>query len=67
MEVTVKLKVKPFRIPNFVLADKQAADASNDTKFALSDLDADTLERLCEQFTKEVFKKAGKQRPARGA
>jgi len=63
MEVNVKIKVKPFRVPNFVLADKQSSDPSNDTKFALADLEPEVLEALCEEFTNEVFIKAGKQRP----
>lgn len=63
MEVSIKLKVKPFRVPNFVLADKESSDPSNDTKFALCDLDSMTLEKLCDEFIDEVFRKAKKERP----
>lgn len=65
MKVNIEIRLKPFRVPNFVLADKDSADPSNDTKFALADLDANTLEALCEDFTREIFRKAGKERPER--
>lgn len=61
MELNIKLKVKPFRVPNYVLVDRYSSDPSNDTKFHLKDLDVDTLEKLCEQFIHDVFKKAGKE------
>lgn len=67
MEVNIKLKLKPFTTPNFVLVDEPSKPRgegfSEGRKFALSELDAETLERMCDDFTREVFKKSGKQRP----
>jgi len=64
MEVNIKMKVKPFKVPRFVMADKKTSDPSNDTKFALADLDVKTLNELCERFVSDVFKMAGKKRPS---
>lgn len=61
MKFKVEVKLKPFRVPNFVLFDKESSDPTNDTKFALADLDSDTLHKLCDQFREDVFKKAGKR------
>lgn len=66
MKATLKVELKPFRVPSFVLAKtdgKREEGFKEDPKYPLSDLDPQTLESLCEQFTREVFRKAGKQRP----
>ena len=63
MEVKIEIKVKPFRVPSFVFAEKNSADPSDDTKFALADLDSATLDRLCNKFRREVFEKASKPDP----
>jgi hypothetical protein len=67
-EVTIKIKVKPFTVPNFVVREVVARPRQEGVKFddsgiPLSDLDAYTLEEMCEEFTNAVFAKAGKQRP----
>lgn len=67
----IKIKLKPFRVPNFVLVDAdrvgQRQDGfnpdNNGMKFELSQLDEDTLDELCEQFRADVFQKAGKVDP----
>ena len=61
MEVSVTIKVKPFRVPNYVLADKKTADPANDTKLKLEDLDTATLNKMCDEFKREVFNKAKKE------
>ncbi|MEM8493227.1 MAG: hypothetical protein AAF756_20610 [Pseudomonadota bacterium] len=57
VKLDMEVEIKPLSAPNYVLA------AEGETSYPLSALDPKTLERLCEDFTKEVFKKAGKQRP----
>lgn len=68
MEATIKLKLKPFNVPNFVVvADHEQLHReegmSVSRAFALSELDAVTLEKMCEEFTDAVFEKACKRRP----
>ena len=67
MLMTIEVKLKPFSVPNFVIVEVESNPRQEgfkeSPKYSLSDLDANTLEKLCEEFTVEVFKKAGKQRP----
>lgn len=67
MKVKIEVKLKPFQVPNFVLAETEAKPKQEGMteapKYALSELDADTLEALCEEFTKSVFERSGKRRP----
>lgn len=62
MKVTVNVEIEPFVTPNFVRL-KGASIAAEATAVPLSALDSETLERMCEAFTDEVFKKARKERP----
>jgi len=67
--ITIKIKVRPFTVPNFILIDmppKPRQDGIHDlqeNKLSLSDLDASTLHEMCEEFANAVFAKAGKSRP----
>lgn len=67
MEATIKIKLKPFNVPNFVSLAGPELHAGEgfvqSNTFALSELDAVTLEKMCDEFTRAVFEKAGKQRP----
>lgn len=67
MKVMIEVRLKPFTVPNFVIAETEARPRQEGVSLAqqyrLSALDPETLERLCEEFTNAVFKKAGKQRP----
>jgi hypothetical protein len=69
MKATIEVKLKPFQVPNFVLtetAPKPRQEGIQEApKYALEELDAETLEKLCDEFTDAVFKKAGKRRPPR--
>lgn len=64
----MKLKLQPFTTPNFVIATRppgtRREGIQEAPKWALSDVDADTLAKLCDEFRAEVFKKAGKDDPA---
>ena len=66
MSATVEVKLIPFRVPNFVLSEappKPRQEGFREApKYALNELDAETLEQMCEEFTQSVFEKAGKKR-----
>ncbi len=62
MKVNIELNIKPFRTPNFVSLEK-SEDGEDTPGIPIKQLDAETLDRLCEHFTKDIFRKAGKQRP----
>ncbi len=57
----IPVELEPFRVPNYVMVAKTTKE--EDRKFHLKELPAEALERLCDQFRKEVFKKSGKVRP----
>ncbi len=67
MKASIEVELAPFSVPNYVrVIPKQGTRV--DTKeeapcYALDDLDAVTLQRLCDEFCADVFRKAGKQPP----
>ena len=67
MKAKLEVELKPFQVPNFVIADRPARTREEGVVFEsaipLSDISAETLEKLCDKFTDAVFAKAGKQRP----
>ena len=68
MKVSINIDIQPFSTPNFVLATaKSGQNSGSETSYPLSDFDPETLDRLCDQFRTAVFKKAGKNEPARCA
>lgn len=65
MKVKLNLDVQPFTTPNFVRLAVDSGDATKEGyPVSIKELDAETLERLCEQFREDVFTKAGKRDPA---
>ena len=64
MKVNMEIKLKPFNTPNYVLVEGEVGERQDglvqNKKFKLSELDGDTLSALCEQFVKDIYKKAGK-------
>lgn len=67
MAIETQIKLQHFRVPNFVLTEpnvgRREDGFSEAPKYALNELDAATLDLLCDQFREDVFKKAGKQDP----
>ncbi len=65
MEIRVKLQ--PFSVPNYVLAEPSAfmgKEGFNGVpKWELRDVDSQTLSDLCDQYRKDIFTKAGKADP----
>lgn len=66
----MKIKTRPFNVPNFVLQEAKIRPRSDGfheaPSFPLSDFDADELSQMCDEFRAAVFKKAGKQDPMTG-
>ena len=63
-----KLDLHPWTVPNFCIV-KMPSRVRQDglgeaPKFALAEVDAETLAQLCDDFRAEVFRKAGKPDPA---
>ena len=67
MKATIQVELQPFTIPNYVRSVERPGkkeDGFVETiAYPLSDLDSFTLDRLCQQFRNEVFRKAGKEQP----
>ncbi len=65
MKATLEVELQPFVTPNFVRAKAPTRPREEGLveapTYPLSDLDSRTLDKLCEQFKTEVFKKAGKE------
>jgi len=64
----LKIKLKPWTTPNFVVANLppvRRQDGFNESQgFPLQDVEAETLSELCDVFRAEIFRKAGKEDPA---
>lgn len=64
----MQIELLPMRVPNFVIQKMPPRPRQEgmveSPKFALAELDADTLAGLCDEFRAEVFAKAGKVDPA---
>lgn len=69
MKVKIEVIIKPFIVPNFVIQEVMPGDRQDGFTategIPLSMIDADTLWRMCSDFTDAVFKKAGKEQPPR--
>jgi|KBSMisStandDraft_5_1062788.scaffolds.fasta_scaffold213064_5 hypothetical protein len=69
MKAKIEIELQPFTVPNFVLTVQEPRpkqDGIQETpKYPLSELDPETLDKLCDEFRDAVFAKAGKQQPAR--
>ena len=68
MKIQIEVEIKPFYVPDCVAllppVGEKAAGIMEARTVSLKDLDTKTLSRLCEDFTREVFNAADKQRPA---
>lgn len=66
MAIEVKVKLQPFRVPNYVICEVPASrrqDGMQEApKYKLSELDDETLDNLCRQFKDDVFAKARQSR-----
>lgn len=67
MKATLQVELQPFQTPNFVRAVVSPGLKQDGMQelpcYPLSDLDSETLDKLCSAFRAEVFRKAGKEQP----
>ena len=67
MKATLQVELQPFQTPNFVRAVGKPGLKQDGMQelpcYPLSDLDSLTLDKLCDDFRAEVFRKAGKEQP----
>lgn len=65
IKADIAIELNPFTVPNFVtLVHKAGFDKGS---IALSELPAETLDKLCNEFRKNVFKRAGVEVPPTAA
>ena len=64
-----KVKLAPIKVPNFVLVEESSSrnpkhcNSTMYTSISITELSEETLSGLCDEFRKNVFKKAGKKDP----
>jgi len=67
MKATLQVELQPFQTPNFVRARSKPGlkqDGMQELScYPLSHLDSLTLDKLCNEFRDDVFRKAGKEQP----
>jgi hypothetical protein len=63
----MKIKLKPFMTPNFVIQDMPRGSRSDGFKeapsYPLKDVPTEDLAAMCDAFRAEIFRKAGKPDP----
>lgn len=62
MRLEIEVKVRAFTVPNHINISIHG-NAVEDTHIPLSEFKAKVLERMCDDFRDEIFKKAGKTQP----
>jgi hypothetical protein len=67
MSIKMNIDIVPWMTPNFVsvkMPSRPRQEGFNEgIRYALNELDEQTLSELCDNFRKEVFEKAGKKDP----
>jgi hypothetical protein len=62
IKANVELSFEPFMTPNFVRISPDGNNAILIATLPLKEINANTLDRLCDQFRTDIFKKAGKSK-----
>ena len=67
MDLEIKVKIKPFSVPNFVIEEAPAGKREEGFReaksYPIGSVDAELLSALCDQFRRDVFAKAKKADP----
>jgi hypothetical protein len=66
MKTEIEFELRPFSVPSYVSAIPNDLGRA-DHEFPLSQVPSEYLHMLCEEFYREVFKRAGKTPPTRDA
>ncbi len=68
MKVQINIIINPFSVPDYVTTNKEHfIPKTSCGGIPLSYLDEITLEKMCDEFRTNIFKKAGKNRPPQQA
>jgi len=65
----MNIELQPWQVPNFVIGvmparrREEGINIDGGPKWSLSDVDVETLAKMCDDFRLEVFRKAGKPDP----
>jgi len=62
MKINIKVDIKPLKVPTQVHISKEGNENFSQI-FFIRDLNTETIEQLCEEFTNSVFEESGKRRP----
>jgi hypothetical protein len=64
----VTIKLQAFNVPNFALAQRKPGERQDGIQqlpaFPLRDIGAEELANMCDDFRREIFRKAGKKDPS---
>lgn len=65
---TIQLKLQPIRVPNFIIQETTTHQTRQEgfvesPKFAIAELESETIAQLCDEFRANMFEKAGKIDP----
>lgn len=68
MKADIKIELKPFTVPNYVLepVPREDGTGTNDVPRPLKELDVGAIARMCDDFRASIFKQAGKCDPRGG-
>lgn len=61
--ISVNLKLRPFGTPNYAIAEMPPLGDNPPISFHLSELSPGVLSNMCDEWRREVFKKAGRKDP----
>lgn len=63
----MKVKLRPFQTPNYVIAESKPGLRQDGIfecpKWHVKEVNEHTLSKLCDQFRRDIFEKAGKSDP----
>lgn len=66
-DIEMKVELQPWMTPNYVLGKTpphpRREGFTECPKWPLSEIDAVTLAKMCDEFRAEIFRKAGKNDP----
>jgi len=63
VKTTIEMELVPFDVPSTVTKAEQIGP--DDKHFSLSEIPANTLSAMCDEFRDEIFRKANKLQPPR--
>jgi hypothetical protein len=62
MSATVTLPLRPFKVPNFVIHERQGPDGMETLSFLLCDVSVEVLNAMVDQFRLDLHARSAEQR-----